>query len=153
MNQSIQDEWMDIVRFNAIDVIGLQVFEEESEDLKEMQDRQGEQPSGEQIFGRIFDIFRVLSKIRTHKVYTQTEISIIFNLIKDTVFMINDIFIKLNLTQLPSLVYEIIYNITEELILLLEDNELYEGCENLLNLRDYWFSLMNVKINKPLDVK
>ena len=140
MNKKLHKEWLEIVSFSAIDLMSFKNLEE----IPEFADK---------LYFHIKDIFTVLSKIKTNRVYSKREIETIFTLIKESIYSMNDIFIYLNIKDLPSLTYEIIYNITEELILLLEDNEHYEGCQNLLTLRDYWFRLMMVKINDPIDVK
>lgn len=140
MNKQLHKEWLEIVSFSAIDLMSFKNLEE----IPEFADK---------LYFHIKDIFTVLSKIKTNRVYSKREIETIFTLIKESIYSMNDIFIYLNIKDLPSLTYEIIYNITEELILLLEDNEYYEGCQNLLTLRDYWFRLMMVKINDPINVQ
>ena len=140
MNKEITKEWMDITAFNAIDIMSFECIEEYPE-------------YADKLYYHIKSIFEILSKLKTDKVYGNREIEYIFSIIKEEIYYINDIFIFLNVKQLPSLVYEIIYNISEELILLLEDNDLFEGCANLLKLRDYWFRLMMVKIHNNINVK
>lgn len=140
MNKHILEDWNHTVAFLAIDLLNFDVLT----DTPELADT---------LYCHIKNIFTLLAKLRTQKIYTDKEINTIFSLIKDDVYGINEIFVFINQPTLPSLVYEIIYNITEELILLLEDHEVFEGCANLLAVRKFWFGLMLIKIHNQVDVE
>lgn len=128
-------QWSEIVRFNAIDVINFH----ELEDRPDIADK---------FYARILSIFDTLSKLKHNKFYRDKELETIYLLVKDLMYDINDLLILVNEPGLPALIYEVIFNIFEELFLFCEDYELYEAAQNLLTFRDIWFGNFNVKIIK-----
>jgi predicted transglutaminase-like protease len=66
--------------------------------------------------------------------------------VKDDLYSINDLLIMVNNKRLPALIYEVVFNIFEELILLCEDVDMFETAQNILNFRDMWFLAFGVKI-------
>lgn len=128
-------EWENIIGFNLIDIVSFK----ELEDMPEIADK---------FYNTLFAVFRTLSKLKHNKFYNQKELETIFALVKDDLYHVNDLLIHVNDKGLPALIYEVVFNIYEELFLFCEDFELYETCQNLLNFRDYWFNHFGVKIIK-----
>jgi hypothetical protein len=126
-------EWENIWRMSLVDLYNFQ-------DLEDLDDITNN------FYATISNIFITLQRLKMNKVYNHKEIETIYVMIKDYLYYINDLLIQVNSKGLPALVYEVIFNIFEELVLLCEDNELFEACQNLLNIRDYWFSQFGVKI-------
>ena len=131
----INNEWNHIVSFGAIDVMNLK----ELEDIPEIAD---------EFYRIIVSIFTMMSKLKHDKFYNNKELDTVFTLVKPDIYSINDLLIELNDKALPSLIYEIIFNIFEELCLFVEDFEMFETAQNILNFRSIWFAQMGVQIIK-----
>lgn len=131
----LQHEWNTIVSFGAIDVMNFKNLE----DIPEIADG---------FYRLIVNIFTMLSKLKHDKFYNHKELDTVFTLVKPDLYSINDLLIELNDRALPSLIYEVIFNIFEELCLFMEDYELFETAQNILNFRDLWFNQFGVQIIK-----
>lgn len=126
-------EWEHIVGFNLIDIVSFKELDE----MPEIADR---------FYSTLLSIFKMLSRLKHNKFYNQKEMDTIFMLVKDDLYNINDLLIHVNEPGLPALIYEVVFNIFEELFVFCEDYELYETCHNLLTFRDIWFNNFGVKI-------
>ena len=133
--KQLSKEWMDAVRINLIDIVNFRELEEHEE-------------ISHRFFSNLLMTFETLSKLKHNKFYNRKELETIYLLIKDNLYNINDLLITVNEPGLPALIYEVVFNIFEELFLLCEDYELFETAQNLLNFRDIWFSQFKVKIIK-----
>lgn len=132
MRVAFNKEWDDIVAINVVQLYSFEELEGYSELTSELDIH----------IGNIFDMLR---RIKNNKFYSSKEVESIYLLIKQNVDVINEILIILN-NRITTAVYELILNIFEELILLAEDYEMFEISGNLLAVRDYWFSIFNIKI-------
>jgi hypothetical protein len=90
----------------------------------------------------------MLSKLKHNRFYNSKELETVFTLVKPDIYTINDLLIELNDRGLPALIYEVIFNVFEELVLFVEDFELFEWAQNLMKFRTLWFSYFGVKIIK-----
>jgi hypothetical protein len=131
----LHSEWIHIVKLNALDIIDF----DELRDLPAFVDR---------FYSNILSTFEHLARLKHQKVYNAKELQTVYLLVKDVLYDINDLLIQLNDKGLPALIYEVVFNIFEELLLLSEDYELYETAQNLLNFRTLWFSNFGIKIMK-----
>ena len=128
-------EWDHIIGFQLIDIVSFR----ELEDMPEIAD---------DFYNTLQAVFRMLSKLKHNKFYNQKELQTIFYLVKEDLYHVNDLLIHVNQPGLPALIYEVVFNIFEELFLFCEDYELYETAQNLLMFRDIWFGNFNIKILK-----
>jgi hypothetical protein len=129
------DEWKHIVSFGLIDIMSFK----ELEDIPEIADH---------FFRLTSNIFNMLSKLKHNRFYNSKELETVFTLVKPDIYTINDLLIELNDRGLPALIYEVIFNVFEELVLFVEDFELFEWAQNLMKFRTLWFSYFGVKIIK-----
>lgn len=131
----LHSEWMHIVKLNSLDIIDF----DELRDLPPFVDR---------FYSNLLSIFEHLARLKHQKVYNSKELQTVYLLVKDVLYDINDLLIQINDKGLPALIYEVVFNIFEELLLLSEDYELYETAANLMNFRTLWFSNFGIKIMK-----
>jgi uncharacterized protein (UPF0147 family) len=129
-------EWEHTVGFNAIEIISFQQL-------------MNDPHIADEFYTLILNIFKTLSRLKHGKFYTKKELDTVFYLVKEDIYSINDLLMVVNDKALPSNIYEVVYNIFEELLILCEDQSLFETCQNLLNFRDIWFSHAKVKIIQP----
>ena len=85
----------------------------------------------------INNIFHRLYKINK-TVLNNKEISIIYKIIYNDIWRLNDALKVSNSALLVTSVYETINNIFEEILVLCEDFELYELAANMVSIRKYW---------------
>ena len=85
----------------------------------------------------INNIFHRLYKINK-TVLNNKEISIIYKIIYNDIWRLNDALKVANSALLVTSVYETINNIFEEILVLCEDFELYELAANMVSIRKYW---------------
>lgn len=101
----------------------------------------------------IRNIFNILIKLKNKTFYKKKEIETIFLLTKRDINDLNN-YLQLiidedDMTVVPLLIYFIIGDIFNDLISLMEDVEFYEGAKNLLEFKQFWFAMMNIKLPKP----
>lgn len=106
----------------------------------------GFEPLSDEVGKYINNIFDMMFKFKHNKFYNDTDIKIAYKLIYNDIWRLNDTLYQLNSLPLANLIYEIIWNIFEEIAVLCLDFEKYEMLKNFTNIKYYWFDDVNVEI-------
>lgn len=133
-------DWDDIIKINIVDVFG----------VDELSAIIG---APNKISTSIINIFEFLKKLKNNKFYTKKELETIYLVVYEDIQYINDILYYMCSDEVVDTIYRVITNIFNELILIAKDLENYECSGNLLNFKNYWYSLNSIKINSNNEQK
>lgn len=129
-----ENDWSDTVKVNILEVW----------EIDELSSTIG---APNKISILISNIFDFLKKLKNNKFYTKKQIEAIYLVVHDDIQYINEILTFMCSDEVIKIVYGVITNIFDELISIAKDYENYECSGNLLNFRNYWYSLNGIKIN------